>query len=187
MAAREGAQDQRKRRPGQRPRARSFDRADYFVGSAFRFEEVEVLGFRIDLDRQGIETVEESLEMEPDHRRTERIDDILEEMIEPLNFHHGPRHVSHFRYRPATRTVSLELLRYGRMRLKKEWQDITVDDFQSQHELLIRVLVGRVDDDTGQAHDPATYVPALFVDNPWSKALGREVQGFDKRLADFCI
>ena len=78
-------------------------------------------------------------------------------------------------------------LRYGRMRLKKEWQQITVDDFQSQHELLIRMLVGRVDDDTGQAHDPATYVPVLFVDNPWSKALGREVQGFDKRLADFCI
>ena len=48
------------------------------------------------------------------------------------------------------------------------------------------MLVGRVDDDTGQAHDPATFVPALFVDNPWSKALGRDVQGFDKRLADFC-
>ena len=179
--------DQRKG-PGQvqRPRARSFDRADYFVGSSFRFEEVEVLGFRIDLDRQGIETVEDSVES-AGHRRTERIDDLIEEMIEPLNFHHGPRHVSHFRYRPATRTVSLELLRYGRMRLKKEWQDLTVDDVQSQHELLIRVLVGRVDDDTGQAHDPATYVPTLFVDNPWSKALGREVQGFDKRLADFCI
>ena len=72
------------------------------------------------------------------------------------------------------------------MRLKKEWRQITVEDFQSQHELLIRMLVGRVDDDTGQAHDPATYVPVLFVDNPWSKALGRDVQGFDKRLADFC-
>ena len=184
----ENARKDQRKGPGQvrRPRARSFDRADYFVGSSFRFEEVEVLGFRIDLDRQGIETVEDSLES-PDHRRTERIDDLIEEMIEPLNFHHGPRHVSHFRYRPATRTVSLELLRYGRMRLKKEWQDLTVDDVQSQHELLIRVLVGRVDDDTGQAHDPATYVPTLFVDNPWSKALGREVQGFDKRLADFCI
>ena len=51
--------------PGPRPRARSFDRADYFVGSAFRFEEVEVLGFRIDLDRHGIETVEESRQRSP--------------------------------------------------------------------------------------------------------------------------
>ena len=42
------------------------------------------------------------------------------------------------------------------------------------------MLVGRVDDDTGQAHDPATYVPVLFVDNPWSKALGREVQGLTR-------
>ena len=29
---------------------------DYFVGSAFRFDDVEILGFRIDLGRLGIET-----------------------------------------------------------------------------------------------------------------------------------
>ena len=49
------------------------------------------------------------------------------------------------------------------------------------------VLVGRVDDDTAQAHDPAVFVPAIFVDNPWSKILGREVQGFDKRMADSAL
>ena len=170
-------------------RARPSDRLDYFVGSAFRFDDVEILGFRLDLGRLGIEAEEtaEPATEEPDPRRGGRIDTFLEKMIEPLNFHRAQGHVTHFRYKPATRTVSLELLRYGKMRLKQGWQQITVDDFQSQHELLIRILVGRVDDDTGQAHDPATYVPVLFVDNPWSKALGREAQGFDKRLADFCI
>ena len=48
-----------------RQAARSVDRADYFVGSAFRFEDVEVLGFRIDLDRHGIEAVEETVELAP--------------------------------------------------------------------------------------------------------------------------
>jgi hypothetical protein len=81
----------------------------------------------------------------------------------------------------------LELLRYGRMKLKEAWRPLHADDFQSQHELLVRILVGRVDDDAAQAHNPATYVPTLFVDNPWSKSLGRNMQGFDKRLADFCI
>ena len=51
----------------------------------------------------------------------------------------------------------------------------------------MRLLVGRVDDDTAQAHDPAVFVPAIFVDNPWSKILGREVQGFDKQMAEFCV
>jgi hypothetical protein len=49
------------------------------------------------------------------------------------------------------------------------------------------MIVGRVDDDTAQARDPATFVPAIFVDNPWSKSLGRTVQGFDKRMADFFV
>jgi len=30
------------------------------------------------------------------------------------------------------------------------------------------------------------YVPALFVDNSWSKLLGRDLLGFDKRIANFC-
>lgn len=148
-------------------------RADTFGVPAFRFEDVEVIGFRIDLGhRPGL-------------------DEDLARLIEPLNFHlepaQGQDRISDFRYLPATRTVLVELLRYGRMKLKTQESPLTVLDYQSQHELLVRVLVGRVDDDTAQAHDPAIFVPAIFVDNPWSKVLGRDVQGFGKRMADFCI
>jgi hypothetical protein len=53
--------------------------------------------------------------------------------------------------------------------------------------LVVRLLVGRVDEDAAQAHSPATFVPAIFVDNSWSKIVGRSVQGFDKWMADFCV
>jgi hypothetical protein len=155
----------------------SEDRADAFGVPAFRFEDMEVLGFRLDLDRRGALY----------DQAGQTVDEMLAEMVERLNFHRGQGQASYFRYRPATRTVVVELLRYGRMRLKEEWRPLHADDFQSQHELLVRILVGRVDDDAAQAHNPATYVPTLFVDNPWSKSLGRNMQGFDKRLADFCI
>lgn len=148
-------------------------RADTFGVPAFRFEDVEVLGFRIDLGNgRGL-------------------DERLAQLIEPLNFHldrsYGRNPVADFRYRPATRTLLVELLRYGRMKLKTQESPLTVLDYQSQHELVVRLLVGRVDDDTAQAHAPAIYVPAIFVDNPWSKTLGRDVQGFAKCMADFCI
>jgi hypothetical protein len=81
----------------------------------------------------------------------------------------------------------IELLHYGKMKLKIATQPLTTADYQSQHEFLARMIVGRVDDDTAQARDPATFVPAIFVDNPWSKSLGRTVQGFDKRMADFFV
>jgi hypothetical protein len=81
----------------------------------------------------------------------------------------------------------LELLRYGKMKTKGSSPPLRDQDYQSQHELLVRMLVGRVDDDTAQARDPATFVPTIFVDNPWSKLVGRNVQGFDKWMADFCV
>ncbi len=90
-----------------------------------------------------------------------------------------------FRYRVATPTLLIELLRYNRMRSKDPAPPMRLDDSQSQHELVVRLLVGRVDDDTAQASDPAVYVPAIFVDNAWSKALGRDMLGYDKRMADF--
>jgi hypothetical protein len=71
------------------------------------------------------------------------------------------------------------------MRLAQPDPPLQQDDYQGQHELLVRILVGRVDDDTSQARDPAAFVPAIFVDNPWSKVIGRERQGFDKRLVTF--
>jgi hypothetical protein len=153
---------------------------------AFRFDDVEVLGFRIELDR-----------------RDPLLGAKLEKLVEPLNFHlaearafepgrvaaphAGPVRVPDFRYRAATRTLVVEILRYGKMRLRYPLPPLREIDYQSQHELLVRVLVGRVDDDTAQARSPAVYVPAIFVDNPWSKVLGRDVLGYDKRLARFCV
>jgi hypothetical protein len=155
-------------------------RADTFGLPAFRFGDVEVLGFRVDLDRLGAD-----------------IDQKLARLIAPLNFHlerandrtedSGRNAITDFRYCAATRTVVIELLRYGSMKLKSAAVPLGPDDYQSQHELVVRVLVGRVDDDTAQAHAPAIYVPTIFVDNPWSKVLGRDVQGFDKRMANFCV
>jgi hypothetical protein len=156
----------------------SMNRADTFGVAAFRFEDVEVLGFRVDLKRLGRNDGEG-----------------LTRLVDPLNFHLNPDRlsratrsaVSDFRYRPASQTVMVELLRYGKMKLQKTSPPLDDKDFQSQHELLARILVGRVDDDTAQARDPATFVPTIFVDNPWSKSLGRDLQGFDKRMARFCL
>ena len=154
-------------------------RADTFGVPAFRFDNVDIMGFRVDLEA-----------IVDDYK------DKLDRLIEPLNFHlksgpawapaSGRNAITDFRYLPATSTLIIEVLRYGKMRLKSPALPLQVEDYQSQHELLVRVLVGRVDDDTAQAHDPAVFVPAIFVDNPWSKILGREVQGFDKHMADFC-
>jgi hypothetical protein len=148
-------------------------RADVFGAGLFRFENVEVLGFRVDLSAYGDFTQE------------------LEQLVAPLNFHlsEGPNQgpIWDFRYRAATPILLIELLRYGRMKLKSPRLPLVPQDYTSQHELVVRLLVGRVDDDTAQARDPATYVPAIFVDNPWSKVIGRDVQGFDKRMVSFCV
>ncbi len=155
-----------------------------FGAPAFRFEDVEILGFRIDLARID--------------RPPEKVREILERLVAPLNFHLSqpgsgrpgePRFLSipDFRYRAATSTLVIELLRYGRMTARVPTPPLAPDDSQSQHELIVRLLVGRVDDDTAQAHDPAVYAPAVFVDNPWSKVLGRDGIGYDKRMAEFCI
>lgn len=157
---------------------RQSKRDDAVVGlPAFRFEDVEVLGFRLDLTSLGADTGPE-----------------LAALINPLNFHlegattAGSRRGTpqDFEYRVATTTLVIELLRYGKMKLRTPLAPLEVEDYQSQHELVVRVLVGRVDDDTTQAHSPAIFVPAIFVDNPWSKIIGRDLQGFDKWLANFC-
>lgn len=160
--------------------AKRLSRTATFGIPAFRFDDVEVIGFRVDLREFG-----------EDYR------DKLAQLIAPLNFHLKPSSIagqgyrslnssiSDFAYLPATSTLVIELLRYGKMRLSVPEAPLQPIDYQSQHELLVRVLVGRVDDDTAQARDPAVFVPAIFVDNPWSKILGRDVQGFDKRMADF--
>jgi hypothetical protein len=144
-----------------------FDRVSVFGAPAFVFEEVEIVGFRTELP-------------------TKRA---LEPLIAALNFHErdasGRTGPIDFLYDIATPTVVIELLRYGKMRTSEAAPPFTADDFTSQHELLVRLLVGRVDDDTAQARDPALFVPAIFVDNPWSKFLGRRFEGFPKVLAEF--
>jgi hypothetical protein len=142
----------------------------------YHFDDCEVLGFRIDLREIGDDA-----------------DALLKRLVAPLNFHlqecasgkstHAT--AGNFRYAVASSTIVIELLRYGKMRLAHPDPPLQHDDCQGQHELLVRILVGRVDDDTSQARDPAAFVPAIFVDNPWSKLIGRERQGFDKRLVTF--
>jgi len=142
----------------------------------FRFENVEVLGFRIDLAGFG---------------RDFRAD--LAAILEPLNFHlrtpdrSGRRPVLDFRYENAAPTVLIELLRYGRMRAKSPLPPLHPDDSQSQHELVVRLLVGRLDDDSARGYAPAVFVPAIFVDNTWSKIIGRDLLGYDKLLAQFSV
>ena len=153
-------------------------RADTFGVPSFRFEDLEVLGFRIDLADTNPYALAD-----------------LARLCRPLNHHldragnAGPSPgsgISDFRYQPASRTLMLELIRYGKMRVTQPAQTLVPDDSQSQHELVVRMLVGRVDDDTGQARDPAIFAPAIFVDNTWSKVVGRSLQGFDKYMAEFC-
>ncbi|WP_286567750.1 hypothetical protein [Variovorax gracilis] len=150
-------------------------RASEFKTTGYRFTDVELIGMRIDLRPFG-----------------DAADDLLARMIRPLNFHLDrnakidPISAMGFSYRPAARVLVLELVRYGRMYLGYDKPDQGQDDpFESQYELLLRVLVGRVDDDGAQARDPAMFVPAVFVDSAWSKMIGREYQGFRKRLARF--
>jgi hypothetical protein len=138
------------------------DRSSVFGSPSFLFEDLEIVGFRTDLPAR-------------EHVHT---------LIQALNFHLEEGQ-SDFRYREATATVVIELLRYGKMRTRNPGPPFEADDFMSQHELLARVLVGRVDDDTSQARDAAMFVPAIFVDNPWSKVVGRRLQGFPKELVEF--
>jgi hypothetical protein len=137
---------------------------------AYRFSDVEAIGFRLDLAEWGVAPAQ--------------LQALVDELVQPLNFHRGVGargEPQDFEFRAASSTLVLELLRYGRMESDPPGPGLA----QCQHELLLRVLVGRVDDASGQARDPAFFVPAIFVDNPWSRVLGRELQGFDKRLVAF--
>lgn len=143
------------------------------AATGYRFTNVDIVGFRIDLgDRDDVDAT-------------------LQAMVEPLNFHRHPQGrlqgwgAQAFHWRPAARVLVIELLRYGRM-YWGEQPPQPDEPWTAQHELLLRVLVGRVDDDGAQARDPALFVPAIFVDNPWSRWIGRELQGFPKQLARFC-
>jgi hypothetical protein len=143
--------------------------------TGFRFEDIDLVGLRLDLRPYGAQA-----------------DAMLAAIIEPLNFHlpapgsaAARRRSMPFEYRPAARSIVIELLRYGRMYFGPEAPSRGPDPYVSQYELLLRVLVGRVDDGSSQAREPAVFVPAIYVDSTWSKLIGRELQGFEKRLARF--
>ena len=140
-----------------------FARRTVFGPPSYRFDNIEIVGFRTPL------------------RATKPL-------VDSLNFHaegQDRNTPKDFLYRAASSTAVIELLRYGRMRGAEVLPPFKADDFMPQHELLVRLVVGRVDDDTSQARDAALFVPAIFVDNPWSKAVGRQLQGFPKLLAEF--
>ena len=147
----------------------------------FRFDDVELFGFRIDLPRQRRPADEDAVR------------NVLRDLVAPLNFHRTAGlpdacGAQAFRYEAASRTLVIELLRYGAMRWGLKTAPGAPDLSTGQHELLVRVLVGRVDGgDTAQARSPALFVPTLFVDNPWSRYVGRELNGFDKHLACFAV
>lgn len=148
----------------------------------FEFDDVEVLGFRVAIPTP----------VEGDGAAREATWRKFLRLVEPLNFHLEARTAAadrarpDFLYRPASPVLNIELLRYGRM-ARPNQEDGREQDYQAQHELLVRVVIGRVDQDGAQAHEPATFVPAIFVDNRWSKSLGRQFLGMDKRLAHFCV
>lgn len=149
-------------------------RAETFGEPVFRFRDIEAYGFRLEL---------------PDDDPA--IDTRLAQLVAPLNFHLDQAYVDRnpptFQYQAADRVVLIELLRYGRMQLERAQPPLDETDYQSQHELVVRVLVAKADGHRAQARDSAVYVPAIFVDNPWSKIVGRGAQGYAKSMAEFCI
>jgi len=162
-----------------------------YGSSESRFRNLEVLGVRLDIPRFESSGPTASGGMEQQERQEKK----LYKLVEPLNFHLPNNDETDlpdcsrpdFHYRPATSSVTLELLRYGRMGIPKELAGMTPHDFQSQHELIVRTVVGRVDEDACQGQEASTFVPAIFVDNTWSKFMGRHFCGLDKRLAYFCV
>jgi hypothetical protein len=143
------------------------DRGRSYPNAAFRFSDIEVLAIRIELGQHAL------------------VQAGLNEWIEPLNF--PPPRGSHrgFKFQVASTVIQVILLRYGRM---ETVEGESTAGYQSQHELVVRLLVGKVDAGRGgKVYDLAVHTPAIFVDNTWSKVIGRDLQGFEKCLADFCV
>ncbi|MBK8019752.1 MAG: hypothetical protein IPK20_25720 [Betaproteobacteria bacterium] len=69
-------------------------------------------------------------------------------------------HGSTSRYRVATAEVVIEWLRYGAMRSvgpPTEWRN--PEDYTTQHELAIRILVGKTEEDSNAAEAPQVILP----------------------------
>jgi hypothetical protein len=91
-----------------------------------------------------------------------------------------------FKYRVASNEVVVEYLEYGRMRSTATENNARRDeDYTSQFELVVRLIVGKTEEDSATASDPVVFCPFLFVDNWASMISGREVLGLWKRMAAF--
>jgi hypothetical protein len=88
-------------------------------------------------------------------------------------------------YEPVSSDVILEYIDYGSMVAANPPPHLTIDDSAGQHELVFRVLVGRVDRGSRVAKKPAMFCPFVFVDSTWSLISGREIMGYPKELATF--
>ena len=87
-----------------------------------------------------------------------------------------------YKYVPATRSVFIEHLHYGAMSSLDPPPGVSSNDKETQRELVLRVLVARVDEDglPGLGTDPRVFCPFICVDSGWSLVSGREVLGYPK-------
>jgi hypothetical protein len=91
-----------------------------------------------------------------------------------------------FRYQAATGDVVLEILYYPDMHTDappNEWRQAS--DTFSQHEMVLRILVGKTEEASASATEPKVFCPFIFVDQAASMIAGREVIGLPKRCAHF--
>ncbi|HTQ03394.1 MAG TPA: acetoacetate decarboxylase family protein [Polyangiaceae bacterium] len=88
-------------------------------------------------------------------------------------------------YEPVSSDVIVEYIDYGSMVAAHPPPHLTIDDSAGQHELVFRVLVGRVDRGSRIAKKPAMFCPFVFVDSTWSLISGREIMGYPKELGHF--
>lgn len=131
----------------------------------YAFESVRVRGFKLTADR-------------------ERLDLLVDALLNANENLGDPR--QNFRYRVASAEVMVEHLYYEKMRCTgPETEFRKSADYSDQNELVIRLLVGRTEEDSPTATEPRVFCPFLFVDNWASMVTGREVIGLWKRMGNF--
>lgn len=88
-------------------------------------------------------------------------------------------------FRPAAPYVLLSLLHYGRMSYAT--RTAAHHGWVSQNEVYFGVPLdwGRLDHGRWTRHGTAVVTPFIFVDQPWSIEIGREVYGWPKEPAEF--
>jgi hypothetical protein len=138
-------------------------RVDPRTPPPYAFDDIVVEGFKFAADPDRLQLIVDAL----------------------LNNRRGePR--QNFRYRVATAEVIIEYLEYKKMRsTASETQCRTRDDYSRQYELVVRLLVGKTEEDSATATEPRVFCPILFVDNWASMVSGREMMGLWKRMAVF--